>query len=104
MALLAFALVAILLPPQTRGPVPDDDGKGVVPRSLTQQRCPTPKSADEIVVCKRDEPGRYRIGPACRPRRGPARSPPPFACPAAAKCVPRRSSTTPASPPSPPPW
>lgn len=64
MALLAFALVAILLPPQTRGPAADEDGNGIAARSLTQQRCPTPKSADEIVVCKRDEPDRYRIGPS----------------------------------------
>lgn len=67
MAPLAFALVAILLPPQTRGPAADDDGKGIAARSLTQQRCPTPRSADEIVVCKRDEPDRYRIGPSLPP-------------------------------------
>lgn len=67
MAPLAFALVAILLPLQTRGPAADDDGKGVAARSLTQQRCPTPKSADEIVVCKREEPDRYRVGPSLPP-------------------------------------
>lgn len=76
MAPLAFALVAILLPPQTRGPAPDDDGKGLASRSLTQQRCPTPKSADEIIVCKRDEPDRYRIGPTLpRPTRARAFTP-----------------------------
>jgi len=67
MAPLAFALVAVLLLPQTRGPAADEDGKGIAARSLTQQRCPTPKTADEIVVCKRDAPDRYRIGPTLPP-------------------------------------
>ncbi|WP_010543899.1 hypothetical protein [Sphingomonas elodea] len=67
MALLAFALVTILPPPQTRGPAADEDGTARASRSLTQQRCPAPKSADEIVVCKRDEPDRYRIGPTLPP-------------------------------------
>ncbi|MGN7997509.1 hypothetical protein [Sphingomonas sp. 22176] len=63
MALLAFALLAILLPQQARGPAGDDDGTGIVSRPLTQQRCPVPTDPNEIVVCKRDEPDRYRIGP-----------------------------------------
>lgn len=67
MALLAFALITILLPPQTRGPAADEDGKGVAAQSLTRQRCPTPARADEIIVCKRDEPDRYRIGPTLPP-------------------------------------
>lgn len=67
MALLAFALVAILLPSQVRGPASDDDVAAIAHRSLTQQRCPTPTSADDIVVCKRDEPDRYRIGPTLQP-------------------------------------
>jgi hypothetical protein len=62
-ALLAFALLAILQPQQARGPAGDDDGTGIVSRPLTQQRCPVPTDPNEIVVCKRDEPDRYRIGP-----------------------------------------
>lgn len=71
MAVLAFALLAILLPQQARGPAADDDGTGVVARPLTRQRCPVPTNPDEIVVCKRDEPDRYRIGPqlAAPPQR-----------------------------------
>ncbi len=42
MALLAFALLAILLPQQARGPAGDDDGTGAVSRPLTKQRCPVP--------------------------------------------------------------
>ncbi len=63
MALLAFALLAILLPQQARGPAGDDDATGIVSRPLTRQRCPVPTDPNEIVVCKRDEPDRYRIGP-----------------------------------------
>ncbi len=67
MALFAFALLAsgaaILMPQQMRGPAADEDGTGYVSRSLTQQRCPIPTDPNEIVVCKRDEPDRYRIGP-----------------------------------------
>ncbi|OAN66181.1 hypothetical protein [Sphingomonas sp. TDK1] len=69
MALLASVLVSILLQQQVRGPLGDDDGKGIAARSLTQQHCPTPTSADEIVVCKRDEPDRYRIGPTLAPKQ-----------------------------------
>ncbi|MET3724597.1 hypothetical protein [Sphingomonas trueperi] len=71
MALLAFAVLAILLPQQARGPVGDDDGTGIVSRPITRQRCPVPTDPDEIVVCKRDEPDRYRIGPqlAAPPQR-----------------------------------
>jgi len=67
MAVLAFALVAILLPQQARGPAGDDDATGIASRSLTQQRCPTPTGPDDIVVCKREEPNRYRIGPTLQP-------------------------------------
>ncbi|WP_313536335.1 hypothetical protein [Sphingomonas sp.] len=72
MAVLAFALLAILLPQQARGPAGDDDGTGIASRSLTRQRCPVPTDPNEIVVCKRDEPDRYRIGPqlATPPQRG----------------------------------
>ncbi|GAA0745830.1 hypothetical protein CA233_08835 [Sphingomonas sp. ABOLD] len=71
MALLAFALLAILLPQQARGPAGDDDGTGIAARPLTRQRCPVPTDPNEIVVCKRDEPDRYRIGPqlAAPPQR-----------------------------------
>jgi hypothetical protein len=70
-ALPAFALLAILLPQQARGPASDDDGTGIVARPLIPQRCPVPTDPNEIVVCKRDEPDRYRIGPqqAAPPRR-----------------------------------
>lgn len=71
MALLAFALLAILPPQQARGPASDDDGTGIASRPLTRQRCPIPTDPDEIVVCTRDEPDRYRIGPrlAAPPQR-----------------------------------
>ena len=71
MALLAFAVLAILLPQQARGPAGDDDGTGIAARALTRQRCPLPTDPNEIVVCKRDEPDRYRIGPqlAAPPQR-----------------------------------
>lgn len=71
MAVLAFALLAILLPQQARGPAGDDDGTGIASRPLTGQRCPVPTDPNEIVVCKRDEPDRYRIGPqlAAPPQR-----------------------------------
>lgn len=68
MALLAVALIASLPQQGGRGPVSDEDAAAIVSRSLTRQRCPAPASADEIVVCKRDEPDRYRLGPALPPR------------------------------------
>lgn len=67
LAALALALVTILLQQQVRGPASDDDGLGIASRSLTRQHCPTPTGTDEIVVCKRDEPDRYRIGPTLPP-------------------------------------
>ncbi|WP_066722662.1 hypothetical protein [Sphingomonas pituitosa] len=63
MAVLAFALLAILPPQQARGPAGDDDATGRASRPLTRQRCPTQTRSDEIIVCRRDEPDRYRIGP-----------------------------------------
>lgn len=63
MAVLALALAATLTQQSPRGPIGDDEVTAAARRSLTQQRCPTPTGPDDIVVCHRDEPDRYRMGP-----------------------------------------
>lgn len=63
MAVLALALAATLTQQSPRGPVNDDDLATTARRPLTAQHCPMPTGPDDIVVCTRDEPDRYRMGP-----------------------------------------
>lgn len=59
---LALILALAFAPQQARGPVADDDGTGAAAQRLTQRPC-RPGGRDEVVICKRDDPDRYRLGP-----------------------------------------